>query len=84
MNKRSIDEKNVDVIVAREQAKKQAKNKSNVSNKDSAEVQKLLKEFEEVHGEKFGENIGKKDGGMVTSEYRGGGAVNLGNYKGQF
>jgi len=84
MDKRSIDEKNVDVIVAREQAKKQAKNKGNVSNKDSAEVQKLLKEFEEVHGEKFGENIGKKDGGMVTSEYRGGGAVNLGNYKGQF
>jgi len=85
MDKRSIDEKNVDVIVAREQAKKQAKNKGNVvSNKDSAEVQKLLKEFEEVHGEKFGENIGKKNGGMVTSEYRGGGAVNLGNYKGQF
>ena len=66
MDKRSIDEKNVDVIVAREQAKKQAKNKGNVSNKDSAEVQKLLKEFEEVHGEKFGENIGKKDGGMVS------------------
>lgn len=25
-----------------------------------------------------------KKGGEVTSEYRGGGAVNLGNYKGQF
>tara|TARA_R100000664_G_C2681860_1_gene89528 strand:+ start:419 stop:661 length:243 start_codon:yes stop_codon:yes gene_type:complete len=25
-----------------------------------------------------------KKGGEITSEYRGGGAVNLGNYKGQF
>ena len=85
MDKRSIDEKNVDVIVAREQAKKQSKNKGNVvSNKDSAEVQKLLKEFEEVHGKKFGENIGKKDGGKVTSEFRMGGKVDISNFKGQF
>ena len=28
--------------------------------------------------------LSKAKGGMVTSEYRGGGAVNLGNYKGQF
>ena len=82
MDKRSINEKNVDVIVAREQAKKKKRQmKEKTGNK---EVDKLMEEFEEVHGQKFGENIGKKDGGMVTSEYRAGGAVNLGNYKGQF
>ena len=82
MDKRSINEKNVDVIVAREEAKKKKRQmKEKTGNK---EVDKLMEEFEEVDGQKFGENIGKKDGGMVTSEYRAGGAVNLGNYKGQF
>ena len=82
MDKRSINEKNVDVIVAREEAKKKKRQmKEKTGNK---EVDKLMEEFEAVHGQKFGENIGKKDGGMVTSEYRAGGAVNLGNYKGQF
>ena len=82
MDKRSINEKNVDVIVAREEAKKKKRQmKEKTGNK---EVDELMEEFENVTGSKFGENIGKKDGGMVTSEYRAGGAVNLGNYKGQF
>tara|TARA_R100001224_G_scaffold40473_1_gene23171 strand:- start:228 stop:476 length:249 start_codon:yes stop_codon:yes gene_type:complete len=82
MDKRSINEKNVDVIVAREEAKKKKRQmKERTGNK---EVDELMEEFENVTGSKFGENIGKKDGGMVTSEYRAGGAVNLGNYKGQF
>jgi len=82
MDKRSIDEKNVDVIVAREEAKKKKRQKKERTG--NTEVDELMEEFENVTGSKFGENIGKKDGGMVTSEYRAGGAVNLGNYKGQF
>jgi len=82
MDKRSINEKNVDVIVAREEAKKKKRQmKEKTGNK---EVDELMKEFEEVHGQKFGENIGKKDGGKVTSEFRMGGKVDISNFKGQF
>ena len=82
MDKRSINEKNVDVIVAREEAKKKKRQmKERTGNK---EVDKLMEEFEEVHGQKFGENIGKKDGGKVTSEFRMGGKVDISNFKGQF
>ena len=82
MDKRSINEKNVDVIVAREEAKKKKRQmKEKTGNK---EVDKLMEEFEEVHGQKFGENIGKKDGGQVTSEFRMGGKVDISNFKGQF
>ena len=82
MDKRSINEKNVDVIVAREEAKKKKRQmKEKTGNK---EVDKLMEEFEEVRGEKFGENIGKKDGGQVTSEFRMGGKVDISNFKGQF
>ena len=82
MDKRSINEKNVDVIVAREEAKKKKRQmKVKTGNK---EVDKLMEEFEEVHGQKFGENIGKKDGGKVSSEFRMGGNLDISNYKGQF
>ena len=82
MVKRSINEKNVDVIVAREEAKKKKRQmKEKTGNK---EVDKLMEEFEEVYGQKFGENIGKKDGGQVTSEFRMGGKVDISNFKGQF
>ena len=56
MDKRSIDEKNVDVIVAAAEAKKLMSKKTNK----------------------------KAMGGKIQTEYRGGGAVNLGNFKGQF
>lgn len=79
---RNIDKKNVDRIVAAEQAKiKKRQMKERTGN---PEVDKLMEEFEEVTGSKFGENIGKKDGGKIQTEYRNGGMVNLGNYKGQF
>ena len=82
MDKRSINEKNVDVIVAREETKKKKRQmKERTGNK---EVDKLMEEFEEVYGQKFGENIGKKDGGQVTSEFRMGGKVDISNFKGQF
>ena len=82
MDKRSINEKNVDVIVAREEAKKKKRQmKEKTGNK---EVDKLMEEIEEVYGQKFGENIGKKDGGQVTSEFRMGGKVDISNFKGQF
>ena len=82
MDKRSINEKNVDVIVAREEAKK--KKRQMKERTGNTEVDELMEEFEEVHGQKFGENIGKKDGGKVTSEFRMGGKVDISNYKGQF
>ena len=82
MDKRSINEKNVDVIVAREEAKKKKRQKKERTG--NPEVDELMEEFEEVHGQKFGENIGKKDGGKVTSEFRMGGKVDISNYKGQF
>ena len=82
MDKRSIDEKNVDVIVAREEAKKKKRQKKERTG--NTEVDELMREFEEVRGEKFGENIGKKDGGKVTSEFRMGGKVDISNFKGQF
>ena len=80
---RNIDKKNVDKIVDAEQAKiKKRQMKERTGN---PEVDKLMEEFENVKGYKFGENIGKKAmGGKVQTEYRGGGMVNLGNYKGQF
>ena len=80
---RNIDKKNVDRIVDAEQAKiKKRQMKERTGN---PEVDKLMEEFENVKGYKFGENIGKKAmGGKVQTEYRGGGMVNLGNYKGQF
>ena len=65
MDKRSINEKNVDVIVAREEAKKKKRQmKEKTGNK---EVDELMEEFENVTGSKFGENIGKKDGGMLKA-----------------
>lgn len=82
MDKRSINEKNVDVIVAREEAKKKKRQKKERTG--NTEVDELMEEFEEVHGQKFGENIGKKDGGKVTSEFRMGGKVDISNFKGQF
>ena len=82
MDKRSINEKNVDVIVAHEQAKK--KKRQMKERTGDKEFDKLMEEFEEVSGEKFGENIGKKDGGKVTSEFRMGGKVDISNFKGQF
>ena len=82
MDKRSINEKNVDVIVAHEEAKK--KKRQMEERTGDKEFDKLMREFEEVHGEKFGENIGKKDGGKVTSEFRMGGKVDISNFKGQF
>ena len=80
---RNIDKKNVDKIVDAEQAKiKKRQMKERTGN---PEVDKLMEEFENVKGYKFGENIGKKAmGGKVQTEYRGGGMVNLGNFKGQF
>ena len=80
---RNIDKKNVDRIVAAEQAK--VKKRQMKERTGNPEVDKLMEEFENVKGYKFGENIGKKAmGGKVQTEYRGGGMVNLGNYKGQF
>mgnify|MGYP001379137031 FL=1 len=79
---RNIDKKNVERIVAAEEAK--VKKRQMKERTGNPEVDKLMEEFENVKGYKFGENIGKKDGGKVTSEYRNGGMVNLGNYKGQF
>tara|TARA_B100000424_G_scaffold107851_1_gene81167 strand:+ start:407 stop:679 length:273 start_codon:yes stop_codon:yes gene_type:complete len=80
---RNIDKKNVDRIVAAEQAK--VKKRQMKERTGNPEVDKLMEEFESVKGYKFGENIGKKAmGGKVQTEYRGGGMVNLGNYKGQF
>ena len=80
---RNIDKKNVDRIVAAEEAK--VKKRQMKERTGNPEVDKLMEEFENVKGYKFGENIGKKAmGGKVQTEYRGGGMVNLGNYKGQF
>ena len=80
---RNIDKKNVDRIVDAEQAK--VKKRQMKERTGNPEVDKLMEEFENVKGYKFGENIGKKAmGGKVQTEYRGGGMVNLGNYKGQF
>ena len=44
--------------------------------------QKLIKELKEGAARQIPASM--KKGGEVTSEYRGGGMVNLGNYKGQF
>jgi hypothetical protein len=80
---RNIDKKNVDRIVAAEQAK--VKKRQMKERTGNPEIDKLMEEFESVKGYRFGENIGKKAmGGKVQTEYRGGGMVNLGNYKGQF
>ena len=80
---KNIDKKNVDRIVAAEQAKiKKRQMKERTGN---PEVDKLMEEFESVKGYKFGENIGKKAmGGKVTSEFRMGGKVDISNFKGQF
>ena len=56
---RNIDKKNVDRIVAAEQAK--VKKRQMKERTGNPEVDKLMEEFEEVYGQKFGENIGKKD-----------------------
>ena len=45
--------------------------------------QKLIRELKKEGAAKQVPAMMKK-GGEVTSEYRGGGMVNLGNYKGQF
>ena len=58
---RNIDKKNVDRIVAAEQAK--VKKRQMKERTGNPEVDKLMEEFESVKGYKFGENIGKKDGG---------------------
>lgn len=79
---RNIDKKNVDRIVSAEQGKiKKRQLKERTGN---SKVDKPLEDFESTFGYKFGENIGKKDGGKIQTEYRNGGMVNLGNYKGQF
>ena len=48
-----------------------------------ANRKKFLKDNPNKTNKDF-DNLFKAKGGEVTSEYRGGGAVNLGNYKGQF
>lgn len=79
---KNIDKKNVDRIVATEQAKiKKRQMKERTGN---PKVDKPLEDFESTFGYKFGENIGKKDGGKIQTEFRNGGKVDLGNFKGQF
>ena len=80
---RNIDKKNVDRIVAAEQAK--VKKRQMKERTGNPEVDKLMEEFESVKGYKFGENIAKNAmGGKVTSEFRMGGKVDISNFKGQF
>ena len=79
---RNIDKKNVDRIVAAEQAK--VKKRQMKERTGNPEVDKLMEEFESVKGYKFGENIGKKDGGKIQTEFRNGGMVDISNFKGQF
>ena len=79
---RNIDKKNVDRIVAAEQAK--VKKRQMKERTGNPEVDKLMEEFESVKGYKFGENIGKKDGGKIQTEFRMGGKVDISNFKGQF
>ena len=79
---RNIDKKNVDRIVAAEQAK--VKKRQMKERTGNPEVDKLMEEFENVKGYKFGENIGKKDGGKIQTEFRMGGKVDISNFKGQF
>jgi len=61
---RNIDKKNVDLIIAAEEAKiKKRQMKERTGN---PKVDNPLEEFEKVHGYKFGENIGKEKGGSVV------------------
>ena len=51
----------------------------------SEQGRKSLKELREQAKKLMSKNTNKKAmGGKIQTEYRGGGAVNLGNYKGQF
>lgn len=61
---RNIDKKNVDLIIAAEEAKiKKRQIKERTGN---PKVDNPLEEFEKVHGYKFGENIGKEAGGEIA------------------
>ena len=61
----SVRKQNVDLIVAFEEGKKKRRQKKERTG--NPKVDKLMEEFEDVKGYKFGDNIGKKDGGLAEA-----------------
>ena len=80
MTKSATRKKQKEVAELKRKAK--AKEKLTKSGPPSKR-QKLIRELKKEGAAKQVPAMMKK-GGEVTSEYRGGGIVNLGNYKGQF
>lgn len=63
-NERAINKRNVDLIIAREEAKiKKRQMKERTGN---PKIDDPLEDFERVYGYKFGENIGKEAGGEIA------------------
>jgi hypothetical protein len=61
----SVRKQNIDLIVAFEEGKKKRRQKKERTG--NPKVDKLMEEFEDVKGYKFGDNIGKKDGGLAEA-----------------
>ena len=61
----SVRKQNIDLIVAFEEGKKKRRQKKERTGNPN--VDKLMEEFEDVKGYKFGDNIGKKDGGLAEA-----------------
>jgi hypothetical protein len=64
-NERAINKRNVDLIMKMMDSK--VKKRQMKERTGNPEVDKLMEEFENVKGYKFGENIGKKDGGLAMA-----------------
>ena len=60
----SVRKQNIDLIVAFEEGKK--KRRQMKERTGNPKVDKLMEEFEDVKGYKFGDNIGKKAGGEIA------------------